>query len=98
MKRRFRWWLFPVSFYSLSVPIIFISIGLFGYLVLNLWITVNGLVGASAAGYSWLLIYFMFFYGIPLSLLFSFFVPPIVRGAIRKRRLRRLRRVRRCSR
>ena len=77
------------------MPIIFISIGLFVYLVILIWITVNGLVGASQAGYSYLLIYFMFFIGTPLSLLSSLFVPPMVLGWLRKRRLRRVRRVRR---
>ena len=95
MKRRFRWWLSAVLLYLVSVPIIIISIGLFSYLVINIWVAVNGLVGAAAAGYSWLMIYFMIFIGIPLSLLSSFFVPPFVLGSIRKRRLRRLKRTRR---
>ena len=92
MKRRFSWWLSAFLLYLVSVPIIFISIGLFVYLVILIWIAVNGLVGASQAGYSLLIIYFMFFFGIPASLFSSLFVLPIVLGA---RRLRRLKRVRR---
>ena len=95
MRRRFRWWLSALLLYLLSVPIIFISIGMSAWLAVFIWITVNGLVGASQAGYSYLLIYFMFFIGTPLSLLSSLFVSPMVLGCLRKRRLRRLRRVRR---
>ena len=97
MKRRVRWWLSAVLLYLVSVPVVFISIGLFVYLVVLIWITVNGLVGASQAGYSLLIIYFMFFFGIPLSLLSSLFVPSIVLGWLRKRRLRRLIRSRRIG-
>ena len=95
MRRGFRWWLSALLLYLLSVPIIFITIGMSAWLIVVIWITVNGLVGASQAGYSYLLIYFMFFIGTPLSLLSSLFVPPMVLGWLRKRRLRRVRRVRR---
>ena len=98
MKRRFRWWLAAVLLYLLSVPIVFISIGLWLFLILNIYLAVSGVTGPAAAGYPFLVIYFMLLVGIPFSLLSSFFVPPIVLGAIRKRRLRRLRRVRRFSR
>ena len=77
------------------MPIIFITIGMSAWLIVVIWITVNGLVGASQAGYSYLLIYFMFFVGTPLSLLSSLFVPPMVLGWLRERRLRRVRRFRR---
>ena len=91
MKRRFSRWLSAVLLYLLSVPIIFILIGLLALIV------------AIAANYFsnfdslfWhILIIFMFYIGVPLSLLSSFFVPPFVLGSIRKRRLRRLRRTRR---
>ena len=98
MKRRFRWWLSALLLYLLSVPIVFISIGLTAYMVMAIFIIVSGLTGASAAGYSWLVIFFMFFVGTPFSLLSSLFVPPMVLGWLRKRRLRGLRSVRRCSR
>ena len=95
MKRRFRWWLSALSLYLLSVPIILIAVGLFVYLAIVILITVSGLDGPEAAGFSWLFIFFMFFCGIPLSLLSSLFVPPLVFGWLRKRKLRRLRRIRR---
>ena len=52
MKRRFRWWLPALSLYLLSVPIIFISVGLFVYLVIVILIDVSGLDGPEAAGFS----------------------------------------------
>ena len=88
MKRRFRWWLSAVLLYLLSVPIIFILIGLSALLVL--------IVGVSVGpGTAFLWMYVMVFFGIPASLLCSLFVPSIVLGWLRKRRLRRLIRSRR---
>ena len=88
MKRRFRWWLSAVLLYLLSVPIIFILIGLSALLVL--------IVGVSVGpGTAFLWMYLMVFFGIPASLLCSLFVPSIVLGWLRKRRLRRLIRSRR---
>ena len=94
MKRRFRWWLFAVLLYLLSVPIIFLSIGLTLYLIVVVYTSALGLTGPDAAGYPYLAILILFFWGIPVSLVSSFFVPPLILGWIRKRRLRRLRRVR----
>lgn len=88
MKRRFRWWLTAILLYLFSVPTIFVLIGLFTLLVF-----VNGAFAGPATAYLWL--YFMLFLGIPSSLLSTLYVPSIVLGAIRKRRLRRLRRARR---
>ena len=97
MKRRFRWWLSALLLYLLSVPIIFILIGLLVYFLLLLVAVVFGVSqGGSIFSYFW--IFFMYFIGAPLSLLSSFFVPPFVLRWIRKIRLRRLRRVRRFSR
>ena len=94
MRRGFRWWLFAVLLYFLSVPIIFLSIGLALYLIVVVYTLVLGLTGPDAAGYPYLAILYLFFVGAPLSLLSSLFIPKIVLGWIRKRRLRRLRRVR----
>ena len=88
MKRRFRWWLSAVLLYLLSVPIIFILIGLSALLVL-----IFGVSHGPATAYLWM--YIMIFFGLPASLLCSLFVPSIVLGWLRKRRLRRLRRARR---
>ena len=88
MKRRFRWWLSAVLLYLLSVPIIFILVGLSALLVLSVGVPVG-----PATAYLWM--YIMVFFGIPASLLCSLFVPSIVLGWLRKRRLRRLRRSRR---
>ena len=94
MKRRFRWWLSAVLLYLLSVPIIFVLIGLPTLLVI---VALSVYVGGQVSSvFLWIL--FMFYIGAPLSLLSSFFVPPFVFGWIRKRRLRRLRRVRGCCR
>ena len=104
MKRRFRWWLSAVLLYLVSAPIIFIFIGLSLYLIAFIWVVINNLSGNDTAShrafvhYVLGIPYFLCYIGIPFSLLSSFFVPPIVLGAIRKRRLRRLRRVRRFSR
>ena len=95
MKRRFRWWLSAVLLYLLSVPIIFISLGLLLFLITVILLAVSGVTGSAAAGYPFLIIFFMLLVGIPFSLLSSIFVPPFVLGWIRKRRLRRLRRLRR---
>ena len=97
MRRRFRWWLSAVLLYLLSVPIVFISIGLWLFLILGILLAVSGVTGSAAAGYPFLVIYFMLLVGIPFSLLSSFFVPPFVLGWLRKRRLRRLRRLRRTG-
>ena len=94
MKRRFRWWLSAVVLYLLSVPIIFISIGLTLYLIVVVYISVLGLTGPDAAGFPYMVILILFFWGIPVSLFSSFFIPPMLLGWIRKSRLRRLRRVR----
>jgi len=88
MKRRFRWWLTAILLYLFSVQTIFVLIGFFTLLVF-----VNGAFAGPATAYLWF--YFMLFLGIPSSLLSALFVPSIVLGAIRKRRLRRLRRARR---
>ena len=75
------------------MPIVFIIIGLTAYIVMAIFIIVSGLTGpGESAGYAYLVILFMVFTGLPLSLLSSLFIPPIVLGWIRKRRLRRLRR------
>ena len=84
MKRRFRWWLSAVLLYLLSVPIIFILIGLSALLV-----SIFGASVGPATAYLWMFI--MVFFGIPASLLCSLFVPSILLGWLRKRRLRRLR-------
>lgn len=87
MKQKFSWWLSAVFLYLLSVLIIFILIGLLTFI----FAITAGYFGqfSSIFFYFWLM--FMFYIGIPLSLLSSFFVPPFVREAIRKRRLRKLR-------
>ena len=91
MKRRFRWWLSAVLLYLLSVPIIFVLIGLPTLLVI---VALSVYVGSQVSSvFLWIL--FMFYIGAPLSLLSSFFAPPFVLRWIRKRRLRRLRRSRR---
>ena len=96
MKRRVRWWLSAALLYLLSVLIIFISIGLTAYIVMAILIFVSGLTGpGESAGYAYLVVVFMIFTGLPLSLLSSLFIPPIILGWIRMRRLRRLRRLRR---
>lgn len=84
MKRRFRWWLSAVLLYLLSVPIIFILIGLSALLVVIFGVSVG-----PGTAYLWM--YIMVFFGIPASLLCSLFVPSILLGWLRKRRLRRLR-------
>ena len=91
MKRRFSWWLSAVLLYLLSVPIIFILIGLLALIVA---IAANYFSNFDSLFWYFLII-FMVYIGVPLSLLSSFFVPPFVLGSIRKRRLRRLRRTRR---
>ena len=91
MKRRFRWWLSAVLLYLLSVPIIFVLIGLPTLLVI---VALSVYVGGQVSSvFLWIL--FMFYIGAPLSLLSSFFVTLFVLSWIRKRRLRRSRRVRR---
>ena len=90
MKRRFRWWLSAVLLYLLSVPIIFILIGLSALLVL-----IVGVSAGPATAYLWM--YIMVFFGIPASLLCSLFIPSIVLGWLRKRRLGRLKRSRRAG-
>ena len=75
MKRRFRWWLSAVLLYLLSVPIIFLSIGVTLYLTRVVYTMVLGLAGADAAGYPYLVILILFFWGIPVSLFSSFFCP-----------------------
>ena len=88
VKRRFRWCLSAVLLYLLSVPIIFILIGLLALLVLIVGVSVG-----PATAFLWM--YIMLFFGIPASLLFSLFAPSIVLGWLRKRRFRRLIRLRR---
>ena len=51
MKRRFRWWLSAVLLYLLSVPIIFILIGLTALLVLTV-----GVSAGPATAYLWMYI------------------------------------------
>ena len=87
MKRRFSWWLSAVLLYLLSVPIIFILIGLLALIVV---IIVN-CFGHFNSVFWYFLIMFMVYIGAPLSLLSSLFVPPFVLGPIRNRRLRKLR-------
>lgn len=88
MKRIFRGWLSAVLLYLLSVSIIFILVGLSALLVLIVGVSVG-----PATAYLWM--YIMVFFGIPASFLCSLFVPSIVLGLLRKRRLRRLIRSRR---
>ena len=88
MKLRFRWWLSAALLYLLSVPIIFILIGLSALLVLIVGVSVG-----PATAFLWM--YIMLSFGITASLLCSLFVPSIVLGCLRKRRLRRLIRSRR---
>ena len=88
VKGRFRWWLSAVLLYLLSVPIIFILIGLSVLLVLIVGVSVG-----PATAFLWM--YIMIFFGIPASLLCSLFLPSIVLGWLRKRRFRRLIRSRR---
>ena len=95
MKRRFRCWLSAVLLYLLSVPIVFISIGLWLFLITGILLAVSGVTGSAAAGYPFLVIYFMLLVGIPFSLLSSLFVPPVVLGWLRRRKLRILMRTRR---
>ena len=83
MKRRFRWWLSAVLLYLLSVPIIFILIGLSALLVLIVGVSVG-----PATAFLWM--YIMLSFGILASFLCSLFVPSIVLGRLRKRRFRRL--------
>ena len=76
-----------VLLYLLSVPIIFILIGL-----LALMVAIAANYFSNFDSYFWyFLIIFMVYIGAPLSLLSSIFVPPFVLGSIRKRRLRKLR-------
>ena len=89
MKGRFRLWLSAVLLYLLSVLIIFILIGLSALLVLIVGVSVG-----PATAYLWM--YIMVFFGIPASLLCSLFVPSIVLGWLRKRRLGRLKRSKRA--
>jgi uncharacterized membrane protein len=91
MKRRFRWWLSALLLYLLSVPIIFILIGLLTLIFAFIVGYFNQF--SSFLFYAWMM--FMFYIGAPLSILSSIFVPPFVLGWLRKRRLRRLRRTRR---
>ena len=87
MKRKFSWWLSAVLLYLLSVPIIFILIGLLALIVA---IIVNYF--SNFGSFFWyFIIIFMLYIGAPLSLLSSLFVPPFVLGPIRNRRLRKLR-------
>ena len=88
MKRRFRWWLSALLLYLLSVPIVFVSIGLCLFLITGILLAVSGVTGSAAAGYPFLVIYFMLLVGIPFSLLSSLFVPPVVLGWLRRRRLK----------
>ena len=88
VKRKFRWGMPEMTLYLLSVPIIFILIGLLAALICYLVIAIsNTSQGVTVVFYLWM--YFMFLFGTSLSLLLSFFVPPIVLRWIRKRRLRR---------
>ena len=94
VKRKFRWGQAEVLLYLLSAPIIFALIGLLTFLIAYLLIVIlNVRQGVTVFFYLWL--YFMIFFGAPLALIFSFFVPPFVHKLIRKRRLRRLMRGRR---
>ena len=102
MKRRFRWWLSAVLLYLVSAPIIFIFIGLSLYLIAFIWGVINNLSGNNTASH-WAFVhyvlgipYFLCYIGIPSSLLFSFFIPPLVLGWLRKRRLRILMQVRKA--
>ena len=89
VRRKFRWGLSELFLYLLSVPIIFILIGLLAVFIAYLVIVIfNVRHGITVFFYLWM--FFMFFFGAPLSLLLSFFVPPFVLRWIHKRRLRRL--------
>ena len=87
MKYRFRQSLSTVLLYLLSFLIMLIVIGsiTFGFAYIAAYFTQFSPITIFA----WML--FMYFIGIPLSLLSGFFVPPFVREVIRKRRLRKLR-------
>ena len=73
----------------------YISWAMAVFLITAILLAVSGVTGSAAAGYPFLIIFFMLLVGIPFSLLSSIFVPPFVLGWIRKKRLRRLRRLRR---
>ena len=89
VKRKFRWGQSEVLLYLLTAPIIFALIGLLTFLIAYLLIVIfNVRQGVTVFFYLWL--YFMIFFGAPLALIFSFFVPPFVFEWIRKRRLKRL--------
>ena len=95
MKRRFSWWLSAVLLYLLSVPIIFILIGLLALIVT----IIANYFGHFSSVFWYFLIMYMVYIGAPLSLLSSLFVPPSVLGAIHKKRTRKLRQAiwrRRC--
>ena len=78
-----------VLLYLVSAPIIFIFIGLCLYLIAFIWIAINNLSGSDAASYPFLVIYFLYYIGIPFSLLFSLFIPPFVLRWISSGRTRR---------
>ncbi len=50
-KKKLYWWISAFLLYSILVPISFISVGVGVYLIMALWITINGLEGPAAAGY-----------------------------------------------
>ena len=88
MKKKFHWGLPALLLYFLSVPIIFTLIGSLALFVAYLVIVIlNVRQGGSVFFHLWM--YFMFFFGAPLSLLSSYYVPPFVLGWIHKRKLRR---------
>ena len=61
----------------------------------NFYFRIRAGCPGESAGYAYLVAVFMILAGLPLSLLSSLFIPTIILGWIRKRRLRRLRRLRR---
>ena len=87
MKQRFRQSLSTVLLYLLSFLIILILIGsiTFGFAYIAAYFTQF----SPLSVFAWMI--FMYYIGIPLSLLSSYYVQPFFREVIRKRRLRKLR-------
>ena len=97
-KKKLYWWISAFLLYSILVPITFISIGVSLYLMMALWITINGLEGPAAAGYGWLFIYAMLVVGAPISLLAPLVLTPLILGWLRKFRVKAIRRRKRLQR
>ena len=83
MKRRFRWWLSAVVLYLVSVPIVFLSIGLTLFLIVAVYISVSGLTGPDAAGFPYLVILILFFMEVAMVLSFVVRMFPALIGRVR---------------